>query len=328
MPFPQRPAYVQRRVYRRMQDRGEPMVLRRVSMINGPEPFKNPPDVSDDLFVFQATHVGLGADYLNIQGTTAIGRLVPGDQIVCAGPPETTWIVTPMPTMVTVETDSDGISQVDGSGSPIFGPATPYRADALAWDNTFPVVPVSFVHGPQLLSITLTLDPVANTLILPAGGFTDAALAATDVITIEGAIGTNAAINDVLLTLTSVTDTTLTMTGLPGGLVAGGLPYVTLTVVGGPDTDILGVQNEDVELVFMADQEVFGNPIRIERMVAMGWVEADTIGISIAGYGIDPPPKVNDLLIMTGANEGKRSIIQVGRNESNGVTFLFPVQAK
>jgi hypothetical protein len=228
--------YVAQRIGARMKSRGEAMVLRRISMLPGPEPFKNPPDVSDDLTVVAGNLIS-GQQYLNLAGSTAIGRLVPGDQVISVGSPNVIWTVVTMPP--TVMTDSDGIPQVDGSGAPLFGTPPVYHADTLAAPaNSFPVVPVT-------------------------GAFD--------------------------------------VTQMPGHLVS---------------------------FVFFADATVYGNPLSLEQMTRMGWIEVDAIGLSIAAHGVNPPPKVNDLIILVSSGNEKRAIIQTGRRFSNGTNFLFPVQAR
>lgn len=228
--------YVAQRIGARMKSRGEAMVLRRVSMLAGPEPFKNPPDVSADLTVVAGNLIG-SQQYLNLEGSTAIGRLVPGDQVFALGSPVALWTVVTMP--ANVMTDSDGIPQVDGSGAPLFGTPPVYNADTLAApDNSFPVVPVT------------------------------------------------------------------------------GSADVTLMV------------GRTVSFAFLSDATVYGNALSLEQMTRMGWVEVDAIGLSIAAHGVNPPPKVNDLIILTSSGGEKRAIIQTGRRFSNGTNFLFPVQAR
>jgi hypothetical protein len=228
--------YVARRVLARMQSRGEAMTLRRISMLAGPEPYANPANVTDDVTVTAATVIG-GQAYLNLTASTATGRLIAGDQITSTSfdPVATPCTVVGMPN--TVMTNSDGIPQVDETGAPVLGAPPPavYNADALAWNNQFPVVPVSF-----------------------AG-------------------------------------------------------------------DVTTLINTVVDIVFAADLQVYGTVLTYEQMVKMGWIEVDTIGLSLAAYLIDPPPKVNDIIIV---NDEKRSILQTGRRFSNGVNFLFPVQVR
>jgi hypothetical protein len=222
--------YVAQRVLARMKSRGQPMTLRAISMLAGPEPFRNPPDVAG-LTVIAGSHTA-GQSYIGLAGSTVIGRLVPGDKVTVGA------VVMTVQTMpANVLTDADGISQVNPSTlNPLFGSPPSYHADTLAWGNKFPVVAVDLPADPSVL--------VGQT----------------------------------------VTATT-----------------------------------------FVGDQLVYGNFISAERMVAMGWVEIDSIGVSLAGRGINPQPKVNDLLFI---DAEKRSIMQVGRRASNGVNFLYPVQAR
>lgn len=227
-----RNTYVQRRVFQRMTNRGEQMLLRRITLSPGPEPFKNPPDISADIKITTANTID-GQVYFRLAGTTAIGRLVPGDEIIATGTTAMTWTVVTMPN--TVLTDSDGIAQVDGAGTPLFDTPVVYSEDALGWDNCFPVVPVRGTDDPAL------------------------------------------AVN---------------------------LP---------------------LELRFVAEQRVFGSIMTYEQYTAMGWTEVDAIGLSIAAKGIDPPPQVNDVIIV---NNEKRSVLQLGRKLSNGINFLFPVQVR
>lgn len=134
--------YVQNRVGVRMQSRGEPMVLRRVSLLAGPVPYRNPPDVSAVVTVRTGVTV-TGQAYLGLGGTTAIGRLVPGDQIITTGP--VSWVVNVMPT--TIATDRDGIALANGSGVPILATPLLYHADALAAGNIWRVIPVTALGG-------------------------------------------------------------------------------------------------------------------------------------------------------------------------------------
>lgn len=231
--MPLRNQYVAQRTLARMKSRGEAMVLRRISMLAGPEPFKNPPDTENLAVV--AANVVLGQTYLNIAGSVAIGRLIPGDQVICHGTFDTVWTVVAMP--ATVLTDSDGIAEVDGAGAPIFGIPAIYNADTLAANNQFPVVAVS------------------GTGTVPGPG-------------------------------------------------------------------------QPVTLVFAADATVYGNALSYQQAVALGWVEVDTLNLGLAAHNVDPPPKVNDLLILTSSGGEKRAILQTGRRFSNGVNFLFPVQAR
>jgi hypothetical protein len=231
--------YVARRTQTRMKSRGEAMVLRRVSLLPGPEPFKSPPDVSNDLTVNKVSVID-GQIYLEIIGSTVSGRLVPNDRLINAGvglsdPP---CLVVTMPMVVV--TDADGIPQVDSDGAPVISADPPafYHADSLAGGNRFPVVPVSFSGDP-------------NMLLGPA------------------------------------------------------------------------------HLIFAADVPVYGNPLTFEQMVALGWVEIDTIGFALAARGLEPPPKVNDMIVIfTSEGPELRAIVQIGRKSSNAVNFIFQVQAR
>ena len=231
--------YVARRIQTRMKSRGEAMMLRRVSLLPGPEPFKSPPDVSNDLTVSKVSTID-SQIYLTIAGTTVSGRLVPGDRVLntAVGLSDPPCLVMTMPPEVM--TDADGIPQVDGDGAPLLGtpPAAAYHPDTLAGNNTFPVVPVSFAGDPARLA--------------------------------------------------------------------------------GP-----------MSLIFTADLPVFGNPLSFEQMVALGWVEMDTIGFALAARSIEPPPKVNDMIVFfTSEGPELRAIVQIGQKSSNGTNFIFQVQAR
>lgn len=237
--MPTRDKYVARRVLARMRNRGDAMVLRRVSLLPGPEPFKSPPDISADLDVTKVSVID-GQIYLAIDATTIAGRLVPGDRILnsAVGISDPPCLVVTMP--LVVMTDLDGIPQVDVDGAPVIGapPALSYHADSLAGGNRFPVVPVSFAGDPDLLS--------------------------------------------------------------------------------GP-----------MSLLFAADVKVYGNPLTFEQMTALGWVEIDTLGYMLAAKNIDPPPAVNDLIVIfTAQGPEVRAIVQVGRKYGGGVNYSFPVQAR
>lgn len=243
-----RNAYVADRVQRRMRDRGEAMTLRRISLLTGPQPFKNPPDLSAGAMVTAASLTG-GQTYVRVAVPSAIGRLIPGDILTARwstpGPAHTaTMTVMTMP--ANVMTDGDGIPLVDGSGHPVFGTPPVYHADSLAWDGAFPVVPVT--------------APV-----LGSGG---------------------------ILVL----------------------------------ADIVGAA---VVFTFLTDATVYGNPLTYRQMTELGWIEVDGVGLALAAKGIDPPPAVNDVILI-GASDGirKLSITQVSRVFSNGTNFMFPVQAR
>lgn len=83
--------------------------------------------------------------------------------------------------------------------------------------------------------------------------------------------------------------------------------------------------------IYAADMTVYGYQMSREKMVAMGWVELDSIGVEIAGKGVPPPqPKVNDQIIFTDgtAFNDLRSIMTVGVRSLKGVNFLFQLQAR
>jgi hypothetical protein len=146
-----REVYVQRRIAARYQERGDPITLRRVTLVtvgnpSSPVPYQNPPDYSADLVVTTGISV-TGQAYLGMSGTSAIGRLVPNDVIVCSDNSGVvaTWQVQTMPTAIA--TDSDGIPKAATNGTPILGTATPYCPDSLAADNKWTVIPVLNVSG-------------------------------------------------------------------------------------------------------------------------------------------------------------------------------------
>lgn len=149
--MPSREQYVAQRIGARMQQRGEPMTLRRVSLTGGPVPYANPPDVSSDTAVTTGVTVA-GQAYLGLGGSTVVGRLLPGDQVICTGATgTTTWTVVAMPTNIL--TDSDGIPMVAADGTPQTGTPTIYNAAALAANDAFPCIPVTAPGAP---------DPAAN----------------------------------------------------------------------------------------------------------------------------------------------------------------------
>lgn len=145
-----RAAYVAQRVGTRMQSRGDPMTLRRVSMVPGPVPFRNPPDYSLDLIVRTGTRAG-GQSFLGIGGSAATGRLVPGDTIVTHDPLTAaslvTWTVQAMP--LDVVRNSDGIAEAAPDGTPVRGAPAVYSPDAYAADSDWPVVCVTAPDDPD-----------------------------------------------------------------------------------------------------------------------------------------------------------------------------------
>jgi hypothetical protein len=323
--MPLRNTYVAQRALARMQQRGEAMVLRRISLMSGAEPFQNPPNVSADLTVVTAgTYGSPPAAFFNLGGSSVIGRLAAGDQIVCAGPPQTVWTVLHMP--IGVLTNDDGIPQVNDAGAPVFGSPPVYNADTLGWINSFPVVPVAYANGPVMEYITLVLDTEAGTLMLDGGGFAAKGLAVDDEIKLTGVLAPNTALNGVTLTATAVSDTVLTVSGLPGGLTGGALSYVTLTVVGGNETNPTSVIGQAVSFVYQADVTCYGKAMSYRQMTAMGWVEVDGIGLLLAAHLIPNPPQVNDQILLTSSGGEKRAIVNTGRQFIDGTQFLYPVQ--
>lgn len=147
--MPTRGQYLAQRIGARMGQRGDPMVLRRVSMISGPTPYRNPPDYSADLVV--TTGVVDTQTFLGIRGSSAIGRLVAGDQILCSTdpllPPSVTWTVQTMPT--DVMTDSDGVPRAFTNGIPVRGTPTPYIPDSIASGDIWTVIPVTAPGNPD-----------------------------------------------------------------------------------------------------------------------------------------------------------------------------------
>lgn len=233
--MPERAEYVAQRVLARMQQRGEPMLLRRVSLLAGPEPFRNPPDLPEDLTgttIVAGSNTG-GQNYVGISGPTIMGRLVVGDQISVGA-----TLLTVMTMPVNVMTDADGIPVVDGSGNPTFGSPPVYHVDSLAWDNALKVVPVlSLVDPATLIGQAVTAFRFAN------------------------------------------------------------------------------------------DANVFGNPMSVYQRTALGWTEVTDLTMNIAGYNVTPPPKVNDLLVLTAEGNARRAIVDIGSRFSNGQNFLFSVRA-
>jgi len=140
----------------RYKQRGDLMTLRRITLLPGTPPYPNPPQVSADLVIRTAidgTH-GLGLSYFGIYGSSVIGRLTPGDQVIIAGQP--VWTVVAMP--ANVQTDADGIAMANPDGSPLWlaqAPAT-WQTDTLAGTENpalpWPVVPVSAPGAPSCTS--------------------------------------------------------------------------------------------------------------------------------------------------------------------------------
>lgn len=168
--MPSREQYIAQRVGARMAERGEAMVLRRVRKLSGPVPYTNPPDVSGNPTVITAATVA-GQAYLGIQASSIIGRLVAGDQILCAATPGgtvlTTWTVVTMPN--TIATDADGIVVVNGSGVPQLATPTVYFADALAANDQWLAIPVTATGNPDptlsigdAVSFVFTADSPVN----------------------------------------------------------------------------------------------------------------------------------------------------------------------
>lgn len=146
-----REVYVQRRIASRYQERGDPITLRRTTLVttgnpSSPVPYVNPPDYSADLVVTTGVSV-TGQAYLGLRGSSVIGRLVAGDLIICSDNIGTfaMWHVQAMPTAIA--TDADGLPQAQIDGTPILGAATPYTPASLASDNKWAVVPVLNVTG-------------------------------------------------------------------------------------------------------------------------------------------------------------------------------------
>lgn len=168
--MPSREQYIAQRVGARMAERGEPMVLRRVSKLSGPVPYINPPDVSGNPRVVTAATVN-GQAYLGVQASSIIGRLVAGDQVLCAaslgGAVVTSWVVVPVPT--NVATDSDGVITVDNLGAPSIGTPTLYFPDALAAGDRWLAIPVTAAGNPDptasigsYVSFSFTADTKVN----------------------------------------------------------------------------------------------------------------------------------------------------------------------
>jgi hypothetical protein len=153
--MPSREQYVAQRIGQRMARRGEPMILRRISILKGPVPQRHPPDTSADLVVSTGVSDGAAQAWLGITGSSVIGRLIAGDQILCAatpgGPTLVTWTVDVMPH--TVLTDGDGLPVVNAGGLPVTGSPTLYTPDTWAAGDAWRAIPVSAPSNP---------DPVAS----------------------------------------------------------------------------------------------------------------------------------------------------------------------
>jgi hypothetical protein len=227
-----RSQYIQDRIAGRMMQRGEKIILRSVSELSGPEPYRNPPDLSLSDIEIVAGSTNAGRSFISLAGVTVTGRLVPGDKILVG---TTTLTVLPMPE--DVMTDGDGIPIVDDDLNPVFGTPVLSFTDTLSRNNAFPVVAVSGTTTPA----TLVAQPAKTS--------------------------------------------------------------------------------------YAADLTCYGYQLSRTKMVAMGWVELDSIGVVLAGKGIPPPqPKVNDQLIFMGGD--LRSVMTVGVQSLNGVNFMFQVQAR
>jgi hypothetical protein len=92
----------------------------------------------------------------------------------------------------------------------------------------------NFAAGVTMGPSTFTLDPVAGTLTLGAGGLLAAGFKRHDVFRISGAGAPNAAINTVNLRINTLTDTVITSRDISKiiGLTAGSLAGITVSVVG------------------------------------------------------------------------------------------------
>src|SRR5262249_23161546 len=105
------------------------------------------------------------------------------------------------------------------------------------------------------------------------------------------------------------------------------VPVGPATDADGNPVSIMAFASHNVIFSFHADETVYGNPLSLERMQALGWVEVDAIGVSIASHQVSTEPKVNDVVLLNGGAD-KPSILQVGRRSSNGVDFLYPAQLR
>ncbi len=168
--MPSREQYVAQRIGARMQARGEQMVLRRTTMGDNAVPYRNPPDVSNDLVVTTGVADSGGQAYLGVSGSSVIGRLTAGDQIYVWAPsaviPTVIWLVGVMPP--DIATDGDGIPLLDGAGLPVIGTPTPYSPDALAAGGAWKAIPVSADGNPApaaSVGLTATLAYAADQFV-------------------------------------------------------------------------------------------------------------------------------------------------------------------
>jgi hypothetical protein len=114
-----------------------------------------------------------------------------------------------------------------------------------------------------------------------------------------------------------------------------GTPVVTFTdtlarnnafpvvAVSGTTTPAALVALPVTSTVYAADMTVYGYQMSREKMVALGWVELDSIGVEIAGKGVPAPqPKINDQIIFVDGNgefSDLRSVMQVGVKSLRGI---------
>jgi hypothetical protein len=260
--MPSREQYIAHRIGARMQQRGEQMVLRRTTLSGGPVPYRNPPDFSSDLKVISAVTIN-GQAYLTIGGSSLIGRLVAGDQVLCSntigGPVVTTWTVGIGPPQLA--TDSDGVPLLH----------------TVSHNDDFAPISFGFVEGNF---VTPLQEPYAGTPIL----YSPDALAANDI-----------------------------------------LPAVAVSAPGNPDPRLS--EGFFVSFKFLADQTVYGTPLSLERMSAMGWREIDSMGIRLAAYnaGLVRPPRTDDIIFVHGH---QRNILTVSEMFASGTQFSYVIQAR
>lgn len=114
----------------------------------------------------------------------------------------------------------------------------------------------------------------------------------------------------------------------PDSLAAGDIwPAIPVSAPGDPDpgTSIGNV----CQMVFQADQPVYGMPLSLERMTLMGWTETNTLGLRIAAYnpggGQIRAPKVDDVVLV---GDKAYNIMTVGQMFAAGVQFFYPIQAR